>query len=529
MPERPKHCQFAPSHFMNNLVRAIQIASVTLFALALTRSPSLGQNLIQNPGFEQGTDGWSVHDNMGILTLTTNFAHSGSWAALVSNRTATQGGVTQSLLGRLLPGTNYQCSAWVRVLNGNAPIVKMTFRQIDGRGTRYYIMTQVSVAANTWTRLSGSFTFNPNGTVTSLELYLEGPPAALDFLADDVSVSGPGQVESPVTLTSPTNSAVFLAGNPIPVTASLSTNLPNLPASRVDFYQAGIRFASVTNPPYSAMASNAPPGSNSLFGVAVDSLGLSYTSTVVNVLVLNEGLTLLAPTDGTVFTNTSPLTVSAMAMLPAGSITNVEFFVDGQKFGEDAAAPFSAIWSNVTGGSHRLNAVGRADTGAAYSSQSVYVGVRQSLVLFNSVWKYLDNGSDQGAAWRAAGFDDRGWSSGSAPLGYGDANGLWPATTNSFGPESMNKYTTTYYRQSVVVSNVTSYTNLLLRAQRDDGLVVYLNGYEVFRQNLPTGAVDYRTFASSSVSGSDEVAWYSTYLSPLLVGEGTNVLAAEVH
>ena len=44
-------------------------------------------------------------------------------------------------------------------------------------------------------------------------------------------------------------------------------------------------------------------------------------------------------------------------------MTNVEFFVDGVKVAEDATAPFSGTWSAVTGGSHRLTAVGWADTG----------------------------------------------------------------------------------------------------------------------------------------------------------------------
>jgi RNA polymerase sigma factor (sigma-70 family) len=151
-----------------------------------------GHNLVQNPGFEAGTNGWISHDNMGLLTVTTNSARSGSWAALVSNRNAIQGGPGQSLLGRLQPGTKYQCSAWVRVQNRNAPVVKLTFVQSDRRGTRYSIVTQISVPANTWTFLSGTFAYNPSGTVTRLEVYLEGPAPGVDLLVDDVSVSPPG-------------------------------------------------------------------------------------------------------------------------------------------------------------------------------------------------------------------------------------------------------------------------------------------------------------------------------------------------
>ena len=36
-----------------------------------------------------------------------------------------------------------------------------------------------------------------------------------------------------------------------------------------------------------------------------------------------------------------------------------------------------------------------------------------------STWKYLDDGSDQGTAWMTVDFDDSGWASGPALLGYG--------------------------------------------------------------------------------------------------------------
>src|SRR2546430_11514971 len=38
------------------------------------------------------------------------------------------------------------------------------------------------------------------------------------------------------------------------------------------------------------------------------------------------------------------------------------------------------------------------------------------------VWKYLDNGSNQGTTWKNAGFDDSSWPSGTAQFGYGDGD-----------------------------------------------------------------------------------------------------------
>jgi len=148
------------------------------------------------------------------------------------------------------------------------------------------------------------------------------------------------------------------------------------------------------------------------------------------------------------------------------------------------------------------------------------------LVSTGSVWKYLDNGSDQGIAWRAVGFDDSGWASGPAELGYGDGD---EATVVSFGPSSSNKYVTTYFRHTFPVSNPSAYTTLTLKVLRDDGAVVYLNGTEVFRTNIPDGPITSKTFASSAVGGASEDQFYETPINPGSLVAGANVLAVEVH
>ena len=55
----------------------------------------------------------------------------------------------------------------------------------------------------------------------------------------------------------------------------------------------------------------------------------------------------------------------------------------------------------------------------------------QTLVPAGSAWRYLDNGSDPGDAWRSPGFDDSAWAWGPAQLGYGDGDEI---TTLRFGP-----------------------------------------------------------------------------------------------
>ena len=70
---------------------------------------------------------------------------------------------------------------------------------------------------------------------------------------------------------------------------------------------------------------------------------------------------------------------------------------------------------------------------------------------------------------------------------------------------------------------------LTLRVVRDDGVVVWLNGAEIFRDNLPAGAVGYGTLALSTIGPPLENEFTETTLSPALVPAGTNVLAVEIH
>ncbi|RAK63551.1 alkaline phosphatase PhoX [Hymenobacter edaphi] len=149
-----------------------------------------------------------------------------------------------------------------------------------------------------------------------------------------------------------------------------------------------------------------------------------------------------------------------------------------------------------------------------------------ALLPAGSAWKYLDNGTDQGTAWQAAGFNDAAWASGNAELGYGDGN---EATVVSFGPSSSSKYITTYFRRQFTVSSLAGFSGVKLRLKRDDGAVIYINGAEVHRSNMPTGAIAYNTFASATVDGSNESAFFEAVLPKSVLLQGQNTIAVEIH
>jgi endo-1,4-beta-xylanase len=145
------------------------------------------QNMVQNPGFEAGTSGWF---GFGPVTFSTPTAlpRTGTRSALVQDRTATWNGVAQSLTGVLAAGTNYSFSAWVRLVSGGNQTVLLTLQQTDASGTAYHNLATATANATGWTELRGAHTLNVNGTLTTLNLYLEGPPAGVDFYADDFLV-----------------------------------------------------------------------------------------------------------------------------------------------------------------------------------------------------------------------------------------------------------------------------------------------------------------------------------------------------
>lgn len=150
---------------------------------------------------------------------------------------------------------------------------------------------------------------------------------------------------------------------------------------------------------------------------------------------------------------------------------------------------------------------------------------RREVIALGSEWKYYDKGQAPSSGWQGAGFDDSAWNAGAAPLGY-DNKG-YAKTVVSYGPDGNNKYPTTYFRKTFEVSNKQDMLELDAKLVRDDGAIVYLNGQEIYRTNMPADPVNYNTYANATVG--DERDRVSFRIDPSLLVEGSNVLAAEVH
>ena len=170
--------------------------------------------------------------------------------------------------------------------------------------------------------------------------------------------------------------------------------------------------------------------------------------------------------------------------------------------------------------------------GATDPAAQTFAGGTTSQIVFatdgptGTAWNYQDNGSDQGTAWRNPGFPMAGWKAPArGQFGYGEGD---ETTVVGYGPNSANKFITTYFRTTFEVTDLASLSNLTVNVKRDDGIIVYLNGTEIMRDSMPSGPVTFTTPATNA--GDDGQPFVPFNNLPLnLLTIGTNTLAVELH
>lgn len=167
-------------------------------------------------------------------------------------------------------------------------------------------------------------------------------------------------------------------------------------------------------------------------------------------------------------------------------------------------------------------------SGATLTATDVAVAVPpvdQQLIALDDDWRYLDTGVAPTADWHRTGFDDVAWSVGPAQLGYGDGD---EATVIAEGPVPA-RHITTWFRRTVDIDDPADIARLDLALIRDDGAIVYVNGVERVRTNMPDGPVTADTRASDYAwgPGEREPQLYSIPADDLVAG--ANTIAVEIH
>ena len=139
-------------------------------------------------------------------------------------------------------------------------------------------------------------------------------------------------------------------------------------------------------------------------------------------------------------------------------------------------------------------------------------------------WNYWNSKDAPDAAWNSTA-DLSQWKHGASPLGWGDRDAATP-----FVLAASERPITTYFARDVNLGTISADFELTLDVRVDDGAVIYVNGTEVKRVNMPEGAVTNNTNAKSNVSLGAAKKNLATVSVPRdVLKDGVNRIAVEEH
>ncbi|MEY2408187.1 MAG: hypothetical protein QOF48_857, partial [Verrucomicrobiota bacterium] len=153
----------------------------------------------------------------------------------------------------------------------------------------------------------------------------------------------------------------------------------------------------------------------------------------------------------------------------------------------------------------------------------------QSAVLspFNSTWRFVRGTNEASlpdtAQWRGTNFNDAAFVDSPAPFWYGDVRpGGTPLT------DMQNNYTCFFLRRSFVVTNTSEIGALKMDYYIDDGFVMWINGVEIFRENMPAGEPTRTTLGINQVIDPAPLVTTNLLSAASSLRNGTNWLAVQV-
>jgi len=208
--------------------------------------------------------------------------------------------------------------------------------------------------------------------------------------------------------------------------------------------------------------------------------------------------------------------------ISANNISNADFIVNGERLNTSGYS--GKYFRNKT-----LEVQPIAPAGYKFSSWNLISSSSNATPILNAntVWRYYYNWGlleENWYTWYKNSFNDATWSSGRGKFGYDTNNIRTYDVTLNYG-DINDKYRTAYFRTSFNISDLSAIDELLCKIMYDDGVVIYLNGQEVKRFNMPAGPVYWWVFAVEVVN--DVEASFTIDKSYLQAGQ--NVMAVEVH
>lgn len=152
-----------------------------------------------------------------------------------------------------------------------------------------------------------------------------------------------------------------------------------------------------------------------------------------------------------------------------------------------------------------------------------------TLIAYGSQWRFHDTvttavvGTGRLNNWEQSAYVDTWWRSGNAVIHYNDVG-----TTLANNPGNAT-YPTTYFRKTINIPSVATYSDFTINLRRDDGAILYVNGVKVFADVFFASPTTYLTPAvpATNIEGANEYVTIRIPASKFV--SGNNTIAVEVH
>ncbi|WKK26162.1 glycoside hydrolase family 18 protein [Streptomyces olivoreticuli] len=228
---------------------ATALAATGLAALGGAPAHAADVNLVKNPGFESGLSNWTCSSDSG--TTVGSPVHSGTSALKATPAGSDDAQCAQTV--SVKPNSSYTLSAWVQG----------SYVYLGASGTGTTDVSTWTPSASGWQQLSTAFTTGAN--TTSVTVYTHGWYGQPAYVADDVTLTGPGGDPGNPGDPVPAAPGGLTAGAVTPTSVALSWN-PSSGATGYNLYQDGTKVQSVGGT--SATATGLAPSTAYRFEVA---------------------------------------------------------------------------------------------------------------------------------------------------------------------------------------------------------------------------------------------------------------------
>ncbi len=149
----------------------------------------------------------------------------------------------------------------------------------------------------------------------------------------------------------------------------------------------------------------------------------------------------------------------------------------------------------------------------------------QEIILQNGdQWSYYDRGYLEDDWYKKQNNQD--WETGNSPLGYGDKT---ITTIIKYGYDKENKDLIKYFTKKVTIKNTLKFKGYEFRLRRDDGAIIYINGKELYRDNMPNGYIAKSTKAIRLIDSEEETKFNIKFFNSSILKKGENTISVQIH